>query len=322
LFTLFTVTVVFHRFLWHVSHELSMSIRVLLIRLKHVATKLKKRVSDLSYIGPRRVMRGDLADASLEGVVFAPTGRTPVPTVIIIPDWLTPARSYYEIARHLASWGMACIVPKLANTALNDAGDLSEQLTDLIKSLPTMQLGNGAAQLSDDAIALLGHGLGGAVVAETASQKLSLKGVVAAYPTDSSPSPLDYTPHATAPALIICPGYSAGLSTDISKDFANSWGAPVVMRKVPGCTRMGMAGNNILERFGLSETNDKKPLRAQLSLITGYLWYQLSGDDDYEDFASLESEIAGTEVVLTRRQHAEAEIASKESKHLFAGLHR
>ena len=83
-----------------------------------------------------------------------------------------------------------------------------------------------------------------------------------------------------------------------------------------------MAGNNILERFGLSETNDKKPLRAQLSLITGYLWYQLSGDDDYEDFASLESEIAGTEVVLTRRQHAEAEIASKESKHLFAGLHR
>ena len=134
--------------------------------------------------------------------------------------------------------------------------------------------------------------------------------------------PLDYTPHATAPALIICPGYSAGLSTDISKDFANSWGAPVVMRKVPGCTRMGMAGNNILERFGLSETNDKKPLRAQLSLITGYLWYQLSGDDDYEDFASLESEIAGTEVVLTRRQHAEAEIASKESKHLFAGLHR
>ena len=160
MFTLFTVTVVFHRFLWHVSHELSMSIRVLLIRLKHVATKLKKRVSDLSYIGPRRVMRGDLADASLEGVVFAPTGRTPVPTVIIIPDWLTPARSYYEIARHLASWGMACIVPKLANTALNDAGDLSEQLTDLIKSLPTMQLGNGAAQLSDDAIALLGHGLG------------------------------------------------------------------------------------------------------------------------------------------------------------------
>ena len=51
-----------------------------------MATKLKKLVSDLSYIGSKRVMRGELSDVHLEGVVFAPTGRTSVPTVIVIPD--------------------------------------------------------------------------------------------------------------------------------------------------------------------------------------------------------------------------------------------
>ena len=294
---------------------------VLLTRLRDVATKLKKLVSDLSYIGPKRVMRGDLSDAHLEGVVFAPTGRTSVPTVIVIPDWLTPVGAYHELARHLASWGMACVVPKLKNNGLNDAADMTEQVAALVQTLRGVQLGNGTAQLDGDKVALLGHGLGGAVVAETAAKGVPLKAVVAAYPTEASPSPLEYTVRATVPALVITPEFPPLLSVDVSEDFAHSWGASVVMRKVPGCTRMGMTGNSLLERFGLSETNDKKPLRAQTALMTGYLWYQLTGEKDFKGFAALDSDIAGTEVVLTEQQEID-DAAPKRSKRPFARLVR
>ena len=294
---------------------------VLLTRLTDVATKLKKLVSDLSYTGSKRVMRGELSDVHLEGVVFAPTGRTSVPTVIVIPDWLTPVGAYHELARHLASWGMACVVPKLKNNGLNDAADMTEQVAALVQSLRGMQLGNGTAQFDSDKVALLGHGLGGAVAAETAAKGVPLKAVVAAYPTEATPSPLDFTARAAVPALVIAPEFPPLLSIDVSEDFANSWGASVVMRKVPGCTRMGMTGNSLLERFGLSETNDKKPLRAQTALMTGYLWYQLTGEKDFKGFAALDSEIAGTEVVLTEQQEDEA-AAPNQSKCPFARLVR
>lgn len=283
-----------------------------------MATKLKKLVSDLSYIGPKRVMRGDLSEVCLEGVIFAPTGRTPVPTVILIPDWLTPVGAYHELARHFASWGMACVVPKLKSNGLNDATEMTDQVETLVKTLRGVRLGNGTAQFDNDKFALLGHGLGGAVVAEAAAKGLPLTAVVAAYPTEASPSPLDYTARASVPALVIAPEYPPLLSVDVSEDFANSWGGSVVMRTVPGCTRMGMTGNSLLERFGLSETNDKKPLRAQTGLMTGYLWYQLTGEKDYKGFADLDSEIAGTEVVLTEQQEEDAE--PKESKCPFAKL--
>ena len=84
---------------------------------------------------------------------------------------------------------------------------------------------------------------------------------------------------------------------------------------------MGMTGNSLLGRFGLSETNDKKPLRAQTALMTGYLWYQLTGEKDFKGFAALDSEIAGTEVVLTAQQDDEA-AAPNQSKCPFARLVR
>lgn len=284
-----------------------------------MATTLKKLVSDLSHIGPKRVMRGDLADAGLQGVIFAPAGRTPAPTAIVIADWMTPLSAYHELARHLASWGVACVVPKVKNTGLNDADEMADQIVALVPALKNVKLGNSTAQLNSDRLALVGHGLGAAAVAEVAARGLSITCVVAAYPTDSSPSPLTYTPQAKVPALVICPENPPLLSVDIAEDFAQSWGSSVVMRKVPGCTRMGMTGNSLLERFGLSETNAKKPLQTQLSLVTGYVCYQLTGKKEYAGFASADADIPGTEVEPIAREEQEP-TAKQESKCPFARL--
>ncbi|HHY07769.1 MAG TPA: hypothetical protein GX530_04455 [Corynebacteriales bacterium] len=263
-----------------------------------MAKKLKKLVSDLSYIGRRRVLRGDLADIGLKGYVFAPTGRVKAPVVFLLHDWLSPASFYKEWARHLASWGIACVVPSLDRALLTDAAALADETEDVIERLLTCPLGKGAAPLDRNRVGVFGHGLGGSVAALLAKRRPSLNGIVAAYPTECVPDPVVKAAGCKVPALFVAPEKPALVNIDISRALGNTWGENAIVRCFPGATRVGLVSSSIFERLGLTEKDDPKVLKKQKATITGFFLAAVMGDKDYKAFTT-EEEIKGSEVLLT-----------------------
>lgn len=263
-----------------------------------MAKKLKKFVSDLSYIGPRRVLRGDLADIGMKGSIYAPTGRVPAPVVFLIHDWLSPASFYKEWARHLASWGIACVVPSLDRSLLTDAAALADETEAIIERLLMCPLGKGAAPLDRNRVGLFGHGLGGSVVALLAKHRPTLNGIVSAYPTECVPDPIVKATGCKVPALFIAPTETAIVNIDISRALGNTWGENAIVRTFPGATRVGLVSSSIFERLGLTEKNDSKVLKKQKATVTGFFLATVMGDKDYDAFTT-EEEIKGSEVVLT-----------------------
>lgn len=266
-----------------------------------MAKKLKKLVSDLSHIGPRRVLRGDLADIGLKGYVYAPTGRVPAPVVFLVHDWVAPTTFYKEWARHLASWGIACVVPSLDRSFLTDAAALADQTEAVLERLLHCPLGNGSAPLDRNRVGLFGHGLGGGVVALLAKNRPSLRAIVSAYPTECVPDPVVKAAGCEVPALIIAPHETALVSVDIAEALGNTWGDNAIVRSFPGATRVGLVSSSIFERLGLTEKDDPKVSKQQKATITGYLMASVLGDKDYKGFTT-EDDIPGSVVVLTAHE--------------------
>lgn len=270
-----------------------------------MATKLKKRVSELSHIGPRRVMCGDLADSGGKGIIYAPTGRAPVPLIVLVKDWMTPVSIYKEMARHLASWGLACVVPAIPSTTTS-ADILVQEVDKVIDGLFSTSLGNGTAPLDRHRIGVFGHGRGGSVAALLAKRSDRIRGIVSAYPVEVAPNPVETAAHCRVPALIIAPENTSLISVDIAEKLGDVWGKDVIVRQFPGASRLGVAGTSLLEIFGVTEKSERKALKRQTATITGYLLAVVAGDDDEKAFTELDAKISSSEVLLTTRQELEA----------------
>ncbi|QZT58234.1 dienelactone hydrolase family protein [Mycolicibacterium austroafricanum] len=251
----------------------------------------KKLFAALTRRGPHRVLRGDLAFAGQPGIVYTPAAGKNLPGVAFAHDWITSADRYRGTLEHLASWGIVAGAPNtetgLAPSVLNLAYDLGTTL-DIITGV---RLGQGDISVHPNKLGLVGHGFGAsAVVFAAAGLPVKPKGVVAAYPTVSSPPAEAPAAGLTAPGLILTdPGDPMTLRSN-AVELARAW-KPATLRTTSKTKSGGLVeGRRLAPVVGLPGA-DRGTQRIVRALMTGYLLYTLTGDKTYRAFADAEAEL-------------------------------
>ncbi|QZT63473.1 dienelactone hydrolase family protein [Mycolicibacterium austroafricanum] len=257
----------------------------------------KKLFAALTRRGPHRVLRGDLAFAGQPGIVYTPAAGKNLPGVAFAHDWITSADRYRGTLEHLASWGIVAGAPNtetgLAPSVLNLAYDLGTTL-DIITGV---RLGQGDISVHPDKLGLVGHGFGAsAVVFAAAGLPVKPKGVVAAYPTVSSPPAEAPAAGLTAPGLILTdPGDPMTLRSN-AVELARAW-KPATLRATSKTKSGGLVeGRRLAPVVGLPGA-DRGTQRIVRALMTGYLLYTLTGDKTYRVFADAEAELPRASVM-------------------------
>ncbi|MDN4521212.1 hypothetical protein JN086_07090 [Mycolicibacterium austroafricanum] len=250
----------------------------------------KKLFAALTRRGPHRVLRGDLAFAGQPGIVYTPAAGKNLPGVAFAHDWITSADRYRGTLEHLASWGIVAGAPNtetgLAPSVLNLAYDLGTTL-DIITGV---RLGQGDISVHPNKLGLVGHGFGAsAVVFTAAGLPVKPKGVVAAYPTVSSPPAEAPAAGLTVPGLILTdPGDPMTLRSN-AVELARAW-KPATLRATSKTKSGGLVeGRRLAPVVGLPGA-DRGTQRIVRALMTGYLLYTLTGDKTYRAFADAEAE--------------------------------
>lgn len=263
----------------------------------HRVASTKKLFAALTRRGPHRVLRGDLAFAGQPGIVYTPAAGKNLPGVAFAHDWITSADRYRGTLEHLASWGIVAGAPNtetgLAPSVLNLAYDLGTTL-DIITGV---RLGQGDISVHSDKLGLVGHGFGAsAVVFAAAGLPVKPKGVVAAYPTVSSPPAEAPAAGLTAPGLILTdPGDPMTLRSN-AVELARAW-KPATLRATSKTKSGGLVeGRRLAPVVGLPGA-DRGTQRIVRALMTGYLLYTLTGDKTYRVFADAEAELPRASVM-------------------------
>ncbi|MGP4057344.1 dienelactone hydrolase family protein [Mycobacterium sp. 4D054] len=251
----------------------------------------KKLFAALTRRGPHRVLRGDLAFAGQPGVVYTPAEGKNLPGVAFAHDWITSADRYHGTLEHLASWGIVAAAPNtetgLAPSVLNLAYDLGTTL-DIITGV---RLGPGEISVHPNKLGVVGHGFGAsAAVFAAAGLPVKPQGVVAAYPTVSSPPAEAPAAGLTVPGLILTdPGDPMTLRSN-AVEMARAWKSATL--RATSNTKSGglVEGRRLATVVGLPGANrgTQKIVRA---LMTGFLLHTLAGDKTYRDFADAHAEL-------------------------------
>ncbi|WNG88789.1 hypothetical protein C6A87_006080 [Mycobacterium sp. ITM-2016-00317] len=251
----------------------------------------KKLFAALTRRGPHKVLRGDLAFAGQPGIVYTPAEGKNLPAVAFAHDWITSAGRYHGTLEHLASWGIVAAAPDtetgLAPSALNLAFDLGTTL-DIISGV---RLGQGDISVHPNKLGLAGHGFGAsAVVFAAAGLPVKPKGVVAAYPTVSSPPAEAPAAGLTVPGLILTdPGDPMTLRSN-AVEMARAWKSATL--RATSKTKSGglVEGRRLATVVGLPGA-DKGTQRIVRALMTGFLLHTLTGDKTYRVFADPEADL-------------------------------
>ncbi|MCT7658102.1 dienelactone hydrolase family protein [Mycobacterium deserti] len=253
--------------------------------------RTSKLFKALTRRGPHRVLRGDLAFAGLPGVVYTPAEGMNLAGVAFGHDWLAGAYRYDGTLEHLASWGIVAAAPRtetgLAPSVLNMAFDLGTTL-DIIAGV---RLGPGKISVHPTKLGLVGHGFGGsAAVFAAAGMPVKPKGVVAAFPTVSSPPAVEPARSLQVPGLILAdPGDPMSLRSN-AVELARVW-RPATLRALKSVKAGGLIEGRRLARVVGLPGADRGTQKIVRALMTGYLLHMLTGDKAYRDFADPEVEL-------------------------------
>ena len=226
--------------------------------------------------------------------MYTPATGKNLPGVAFAHDWITSAHRYHATLDHLASWGIVAAAPNtetgLAPSVLNFAYDLGTTL-DIIAGV---RLGSGDISVHPDKLGLAGHGFGAsAAVFAAAGMKVKPKGLVAAYPTVSSPAAEEPAAGLTVPGLILAdPGDPMSLRSN-AVELARVWKTATL--RATSKTKAGglVEGRRLATVVGLPGA-DKGTQKIVRALMTGYLLHTLTGDrknDTYREFADAEADL-------------------------------
>ncbi len=246
----------------------------------------------LTRRGPHRVLRGDLAFASIPGVVYTPASGFHLPGVAFGHDWLTDTDNYGGTLEHLASWGIVAAAPDTQRGLVPSVLTLAHDLSSTLDVISGVRLGPGEISVAPESLALAGHGFGAsaAVLAATATQP---KAVAAIFPAVTKPSAEAAAAQLEVPGLVLAtPDDATSLRTD-ALDVAEAWDG-AVLRVVKKARAGGLAEKRRLTGllgFPGSSDHTQKAVRA---LLTGFLLFHLTGDQTYAEFADPEAKLPNT----------------------------
>lgn len=281
----------------------------LLVGLFTVADKLKNLVPTLGKRGPHRVLTGDLNFAGIPGKVYTPAEGKGIPGVAFGHDWKLGVDAYHATLRHLASWGIAVAAPDTEKGWVPNHRGFAADLETALQILAGVRLGNGNVVVQPNNLFLAGHGMGAsaAVIAATnrpydkvanSRRTPTLKGVMAIYPSDATPSPYEAAKHVSAPGLVLEPGSLVNVASGNAARMAAQWEGDVIYRKIEAATHDGFH-EKVLRKFLVGtaslEFSKQELVRA---LMTGFVLAEDSSK--YKEFRETNLKLKGTE---TATQH-------------------
>lgn len=275
-----------------------------------MADKLKNLVPRLSKRGPHRVLIGDLDFAGIPGRVYAPAEGKGVPGIAFGHDWRVGVEYYHATLRHLASWGFAVAAPDTEKGLAPNHRGLASDLESALQILAGVRLGNGNVTVQPNDLYLAGHGMGAsaAVLAATGraprdavkdySPKPTIAGVMAVFPSDTSPSAYDAAKHVSAPGLVLAAGRFGEMPMGDAKRMAAQWKGDVVYRELDKARSSGFHEKyvrNLLLGLGRPQFSQQELVRA---LMTGFVL--ADHKSKYKAFRDNSAELKHT---ITATQH-------------------
>ena len=224
---------------------------------------MKNLIARLGRPGPYDVQVGDLGVAGLDGRVYVPVsgsggaavtgrrGRMSAPGLVFGHDWRIHADAYHRTLRHLAGWGIAVAAPDTAHDLVPDHRGFAADLESALQILTGIALGSGTTVVDPSRLYLAGHGMGaGAAVLAAAGriaagpdtgEAASLAGVIAVYPSDTTPSCYDAARSVEAPGLVLEAGKPGTVPGGNARRLAANWRGPVSYRKIAKGTPSGFS---------------------------------------------------------------------------------
>lgn len=265
-----------------------------------VAENVKNLIARLGRPGPYDVKVGDLGVAGLPGRVYVPVNgsggagrvgrrkRASVPGLVFAHDWRVSADAYHVTLRHLASWGIAVAAPDTETGYLPDHRGFAADLESSLRILAGVRLGTGDTVVDVNRLYLAGHGMGaGAAVlaatgrpaASASGDTPSLAGVIAVYPSDTTPSCYEAARSVEAPGLVLDAGRPGSVPTGNARRLAANWRGPVGYRRILKGSPAGFS-EPVLRKVGLGGSGLEFAVQELLrALIVGFV----AGDGAVDD---------------------------------------
>lgn len=272
-----------------------------------MADKLKNLVPALGKRGPHRVLTGDLSFAGIPGRLYVPAEGKGIPGVAFGHDWRVGVDGYHATLRHLASWGIAVAAPDTEKGFVPNHRGFAADLETALQILAGVRLGNGNVTVQPNNLFLAGHGMGASAAVLAATDRTSrekagkrgnapaLSGVIAIYPSDTSPSAYEAAKHVDAPGLVLAAGALLDVPSGNPERMAANWKGDVIYRRLLKASAAGFhekLARKMLIGQGTPEFANQEFAR---SLMTGFILAE--EDKKYAAFRSSDEQLKNTEVV-------------------------
>lgn len=261
-----------------------------------VAPTPKNLVNSLSKRGPHPVLRGDLALAGLPGSVYTPAEGFSLPAVVFGHGWMTRADRYRDTLIHLASWGIVAAAPDTQRSPVASHLALAADLRTAADIVTGVRLGPGMISVAADRVAFAGHGMGGGAAIIAAADH-GAPAVAAVFPAPTAPPAEEFAARQNGPALVLAPAEDLDSMNCNARSLAAAWGGQAILRSVDKASTSGLLeGRALLGAIGLGRS-ERGTQRVTRALLTGYLLYHLTGDTQYDLFATPDAAIPHTTLV-------------------------
>jgi len=245
----------------------------------------------LAHRGPHRVAVGNLADAGMPGLIFAPVAGRGLPAVALGHGWLQPARRYSDTMRYLASWGLVVVAPDTESGPIPSPAAMATDLTAALRRVAGGKLGNGRVRVDGGRFGVVGHSVGGGAAVLAAAADREIAAVVTVTAAATSPSAVAAAAHVHAPGLHLV-GADDDMAEGNGSAIAASWGGPAQLRTVKGASHLGLAEGDHWSST-VSGSGDEKRIQQVVRLLaTAFLLRHLTDQEQLAD--ELEGKIRGT----------------------------
>lgn len=263
--------------------------------------KPKALLDELTYAGPHKVLRGNLALVGLPGVVYTPSERLSLPAIAFGHGWMQPPDRYRGLLRHLASWGIVAAAPSTQRGPLPSHRMFAAELRNTLEIISSVRLGADGISVDPARLGLAGHATGaGAAVLAAAVESAPNVRAVATFAAAQTLPPAD-----VAARKITVPGMHIAAANDLvaptkgnAQAIVDAWGGPVQLRTAAKSTHM-----SITEGFHWTQPLlQGKPHRATQRLVnalfTAFFLVHLAGERKYAPL--LEADVKHAPILLSR----------------------
>jgi dienelactone hydrolase len=245
----------------------------------------------LSHRGPHRVAAGNLADAGMPGLVFAPTSGRGLPAVALSHGWLQPARRYSDTMRYLASWGFVVVAPDTERGPIPSHGAMAMDLTTALDLVATGKLGNGRVRVDPEKLGVIGHSIGGGAAVLAAAARSGIGAVVTVTAAATHPSAVEAAARVRVPGLHLT-GADDDMAEGDGSSIAAAWAGEAQLRTVKAASHLGLAEGSHWSSTLTGSGNEKRIQHLVRLLATAFLLRHLTDGEQLAD--ELEGKVRGT----------------------------